>query len=182
MISRLIAITLAASWAAGASAQTRDPIYVIRRIHLITMTDTAADGVKDVVIRGRRIDQIHAAATAKVAGATVIDGSGKYLIPGLIDSHVHIKEEDPLFLFVAAGVTTVQNMAGRPFHLDMRTATNQGTRLGPRIVTTGPTTAQVGVNTLEEVERLVREQHRLGDNAIKMYGSGRDGGIVHLLG
>jgi imidazolonepropionase-like amidohydrolase len=103
----------------------------------------------------------------------VIDGRGKYLIPGLIDSHVHIKEGDPLFLFVAAGVTTVQNMSGRPFHLALRAEVSDGALLGPRIITTGPTTAEAGVTTAEEVERLVLEQKALGYNAIKMYGSSR---------
>jgi hypothetical protein len=112
-----------------------------------------------------------------VPGATVIDGNGKFLIPGLIDSHVHIKLGDPLLLFVVNGVTTVQNMSGRPFHLDLRRQTGAGTLLGPRIVTTGPTTAEVGVTTPAEVEKLVLDQKALGYDAIKMYGS-RNGAMT----
>jgi imidazolonepropionase-like amidohydrolase len=157
---------------ASAAVAQQETGYIIRNVHVIPMTGGAATRTADVVIRGRTIAQILPAGTARAAGnAVVIDGRGQYLIPGLIDSHVHIKEQDPLFLYVAAGVTTTQNMSGRPFHLDMRARVNAGTLLGPRIVTTGPTTAEVGVTTVEEVERLVAEQQARGYDAIKMYGS-----------
>jgi imidazolonepropionase-like amidohydrolase len=156
--------------ASAAVAQQETRTYIVRNVHVIAMTGPEAPHIADVVIRGRTIVQIVRAGTTTVPGAIIIDGRGQYLIPGLIDSHVHIKEQDPLFLFIAAGVTTAQNMSGRPFHLDMRARVNAGTVLGPRIVTTGPTTAEVGVNTPEEAERLVQEQHARGYDAIKMYG------------
>lgn len=149
----------------------QDRTYVVRNVRVIPMTAAPVLDTADVVIRGRRVIQVVPPGTAAYRNAVVIDGRGRYLLPGLIDSHVHIKEQDPLFLFVAAGVTTVQNMSGRPFHLQMRARTNTGDLLGPRIVTTGPTTAEVGVSTVEEVERLVAEQKGLGYDAIKMYGS-----------
>ncbi|HUP90526.1 MAG TPA: amidohydrolase family protein, partial [Longimicrobiales bacterium] len=74
----------------------------------------------------------------------------------------------------ANGVTTVQNMAGQPFHLALRKRTANGEVLGPRIITAGPTTAQVGVETPEAAERVVAEQKALGYDMIKMYG-GRNG-------
>lgn len=148
--------------------------YVVRGVHVIPMTDSTAPRLPDpadVVIRGRTIAQILPTGTATTgSGVTMIDGSGQYLIPGLIDSHVHIKEQDPLLLYVAAGVTTAQNMSGRPFHLDMRARVNAGTLLGPRIVTAGPTTAEAGVNTPAQAEQLVTEQSALGYDMIKMYG------------
>jgi imidazolonepropionase-like amidohydrolase len=161
---------LAGTIASAAVAQQDTRTYIVRNVHVIAMTGPETPRIADVVIRGRRIAQIAPAGTAAAPGAIVIDGRGQYLIPGLIDSHVHIKEQDPLFLFVAEGVTTVQNMSGRPFHLDMRARVNAGTLLGPRIVTAGPTTAEVGVNTPEEAERLVAEQSARGYDMIKMYG------------
>ena len=162
--------------ATTAFGQQPSPTYVVRNVNLIPMTDAPASGVADVVIRGRTIVAVRPAGQAAVPkDAVVIDGRGQYLMPGLIDSHVHIKEPDPLFLYVAAGVTTVQNMSGRPFHLQMRDRTNSGALLGPRIVTTGPTTAQVGAATPEAVQRLVADQKRAGYDAIKMYGGGGNG-------
>ena len=150
---------LAGTIASAAVAQQVPPTppirtYIVRNVQVIAMTGREAPRTADVVIRGRTIAQIVRAGTAVASGATIIDGHGQFLIPGLIDSHVHIKEQDPLFLFIAEGVTTAQNMSGRPFHLDMRARVNAGTLLGPRIVTAGPTTAEVGVNTPEEAERL----------------------------
>ena len=61
-------------------------------------------------------------------GAQEIDGSGKYLIPGLAEMHGHIPSrsvpewyvEDVLFLFVANGITTVRGMAGADGQLELR--------------------------------------------------------------
>jgi hypothetical protein len=168
--SFLLAV-LTCSTITTASAQSPSSSYIIRNVSVITTSGSPAARVHDVVIRGRHIAQLTDPGSAKIQGATVIDGAGKYLIAGLIDSHVHIKQEDPLFLFIANGVTTVQNMSGRPFHLQMRAATSEGRVLGPRILSTGATTAEVGASTVAEIEKLVVEQNAAGYNAIKMYGS-----------
>jgi len=170
---------LVSVWTTATFAQQQHRTYVVTNVNVIAMTDAAPVRASDVVIRDRRIvDVLPAGKAAAPRDAIIIDGRGQYLIPGLIDSHVHIKERDPLFLFVAAGVTTVQNMSGRPFHLTMRERTNSGALLGPRILTTGPTTAQVGATTPEEVRALVAEQKRAGYDAIKMYGSSGSGNMT----
>jgi imidazolonepropionase-like amidohydrolase len=71
----------------------------------------------------------------------VIEGAGRYLIPGLSDAHVHLEYiDDPnvLKLFVANGVTSVRSMDGRPSILDWRRRVDAGSLIGPRIVTAGP--------------------------------------------
>ena len=91
-----------------------------------------------VVIRGDRIVAI--APTAMVAlpsGVTVIDGTGKWLMPGLADMHVHTWNEDDLIMFLAAGVTTIRNMWGTTEHVTWRQQIARGERLGPTIVTAG---------------------------------------------
>ena len=70
-----------------------------------------------------------------------IDGSGRFLVPGLADMHVHLElSDDPgvLDLFLANGVTTVRNMDGRPYILEWRDQIAASTRSGPTIVTAGP--------------------------------------------
>lgn len=67
----------------------------------------------------------------------VIDAREKFLIPGLIDAHVHITSPNEGTLYVANGVTTVRNMWGFPFHLALREEVNKGRLLGPRILTAG---------------------------------------------
>ena len=62
-----------------------------------------------IVVRGTRVTQVGAsAATAVPAGARVIDATGKYVIPGMWDMHVHVEFPGGralLSLFVAHGVT-----------------------------------------------------------------------------
>lgn len=71
-------------------------------------------------------------------GARRIDGTGKFLIPGLWDMHVHWYDESALGLFTANGVTGVRVMWGMPMQKDWRRRAALGAMVGPRIVTAGP--------------------------------------------
>jgi imidazolonepropionase-like amidohydrolase len=75
------------------------------------------------------------------AGVQVVDGRGKYLIPGLWDMHAHMEAsgESWLPLHVANGVTGIRDMGSDlDVILRMRDATSSGRTLGPRIVAAGP--------------------------------------------
>ncbi len=75
------------------------------------------------------------------AEGKVIDGSGKFLIPGLWDAHVHLcwKGEGSLEELVASGVTAVRDLGGHLDELDAwRSEIEDGTRVGPRIWRAGP--------------------------------------------
>src|SRR5262245_41124621 len=108
----------------------------------VTVVPMSRDGVLEhhtVVVHGDRITAVApTAAITLPAGATLIDGTGRWLIPGLADMHVHMWREDDLTMFVAAGVTTIRNMFGAAEHLAWRSETASGKRLGPTIVTAGP--------------------------------------------
>jgi imidazolonepropionase-like amidohydrolase len=80
-------------------------------------------------------------------GTQRVDGTGKYLIPGLADMHGHLSHRGPAqsypletfpLLLVAHGVTTLRNMAGYPAILSLRQQIDAGATLGPQIFTTGP--------------------------------------------
>src|SRR5215471_15941722 len=80
-----------------------------------------------VVIESGRIARIGAAKTTTVPpGAKKIDASGKYLIPGLVDMHVHLQSQIEFPLYLANGVTTVFNLDGRPAHLYWRDLVTKG--------------------------------------------------------
>jgi hypothetical protein len=96
-----------------------------------------------------------------------IDGSGKYLIPGLTDAHVPLLSPVEFRLYLANGVTTVFNLDGRPAHLRWRKEIAAGTRLGPTIFTSGPIFDQAR-SPVEDI-RLVDEQAQAGYDAIKVY-------------
>jgi hypothetical protein len=147
----------------------------------VTVVPMARDGVlahHTVVVRGDRIVAVAPSASITVpAGVTVIDGAGKWLMPGLADMHVHAWTDSDLTLFIAAGVTTVRNMYGSDQHLVWRSQIAKGDRLGPTIVTAGPIIdgdppVWPGSTTLtnpEDADKLVAEQKAAGYDFLKPY-------------
>ena len=112
MTSRLFLLALAlgmASCSRGVPSRTAgEPLsscdLVIRRVHVF---DGDADrGVVDVAVRGDRIVRIGSVGGGCV-GATTIDGTGKYLVPGLVNAHVHLWKESDLRAALQAGVFAV---------------------------------------------------------------------------
>jgi imidazolonepropionase-like amidohydrolase len=53
-------------------------------------------------------------------GTVLVDGGGQYLLPGLIDAHVHVSDESELAGYLSFGVTGIRNMAGHLFHLGLQ--------------------------------------------------------------
>lgn len=87
-----------------------------------------------VVVTDGRIARIAPTGTPpSPEGARVVDATGLFSMPGLVDSHVHVQYEDELARFVLHGVTTVRDMSGRPWHATLRAAVESGERLGPTI-------------------------------------------------
>jgi 6-phosphogluconolactonase (cycloisomerase 2 family) len=129
------------------------------------------------VVNGRIHDMGSAGSVAIPKGALIIQGKGKYLMPGLVDMHVHTWFEEELTLFLANGVTMVRNMFGSPMHLKWRSEIEQGMRLGPTIYTAGPIVDgkpavwpnSREVTTPEEAREAVREHVQQGYDFIKVY-------------
>lgn len=109
-----------------------------------------------------------------------IDVTGKFIIPGLIDMHVHIKHKFA-HLFTASGVTTVRNTAGNVTELEtLRYALNDAAT--PRVISAdrlidgppglwGDTSPwNLNVSTVEEAKNEVRRQVTAGADLIKVYG------------
>ena len=117
-------------------------VLAIQGVTVIAMTDTPPMLNANVIVRGDRIDAIGpAASTAIPAGATVVDGAGKFLVPGFIEMHAHTSKTraSALGLFVANGVTTLRDMGGDHAELlGWRREIRAGQRLGPRMVIAGP--------------------------------------------
>lgn len=91
-----------------------------------------------VIVRNRRIEAVGLRADVAVPeGAERIDGFGRVLMPGLVDMHVHLQEED-LPAYLANGITSVRNMWGHDDIRDMRERVAAGTLAGPTIYTTSP--------------------------------------------
>src|SRR5258708_24278207 len=114
-------------------------VTVFTDVHVIPMDSERVLDHQNVVIRGDRIVAIGpAASTAIPAGAARIDGHDQWLMPGLIDMHVHLQDPEDGALYVANGVTTIRNMWGTPATLKLRREFASGEKLGPTLYTTGP--------------------------------------------
>ena len=90
-----------------------------------------------MLIEGNRIRQIGDRLSAP-AGAQVISAAGKYVIPGLIDTHIHSRGPWMHRLFLANGVTTVRDMGGAVERvLTLRQEIRVGNILAPRMFVSG---------------------------------------------
>jgi hypothetical protein len=115
----------------------------------------------------------------------MIDGSGKFLIPGLADMHIHLtgagepggSREFIIPLLIANGITTVRDMGGKvEFLTELRAEINSGRRLGPQIFFTGPYLdgnppsfqPSIVVQTASEGVAAVQELKREGVDFIKV--------------
>ena len=108
-----------------------------------------------VEISKGRITRVAPAVGARPANATVADGTGRFLIPGLWDAHVHLTKlgEASLSLFLANGVTSVRDMGSDLEEVvRWRREIESGARPGPRIKTPG----QI-LESRANVERMKRE-------------------------
>lgn len=131
-----------------------------------------------VLIQDGRISAMGPASDVDVPDeAKRIEGSGRFLMPGLADMHVHYNEPSYAALFVANGVTTVRNMWGVPFHVVAREQIRRGEGFGPTIYTCGPIMdgsppiwpGSTVIETHEEAWRSVAEQKQQGYDFLKVY-------------
>ncbi|MCR8556389.1 amidohydrolase family protein [Mucilaginibacter sp. BJC16-A38] len=125
-------------------------IFVIKNVNIIPMTlENKIIKNATVVIKDNKILSINKPVTGN---AEIIDGKGKWLIPGLIDMHVHnmadvnlgatfptkganafTNTQDFMLLYVANGVTTVFELSARPEHFGERNEIIKGNVIGPRV-------------------------------------------------
>ena len=129
---------------------------VFTNVTLIDATGAAAKPNMTVVIVNERIVAIGQSGKLRTPkGAQVIDATGKFLVPGFWDMHVHLAKsgENTLPLFVVNGVTSVRDMGGdAQLLLKWRREVAEGRRQGPRIKTAGPI-----LESASNVERMKRE-------------------------
>jgi imidazolonepropionase-like amidohydrolase len=108
-------------------------------------------------------------------GAKVIDGTDRFLMPGLAEMHAHVPAAssnnlDRYFsLYVANGVTTIRGMLGQASHLGLRDDLDNGNVFGPRLVTSGPSMNGRSVAGVSQARQMVRDQHRSGYDFIKIH-------------
>lgn len=172
MLQRL-AVVLAALTAFSLSAQT----LVFQNVNVIPMTGEKILVNQTVVVRGDRIDYVGTAKFKMPDGTKVVDGTNKFLIPGLAEMHGHIPPptaaadviEDVLFLYAANGITTVRGMLGHPGQLDLRAKALRGEIVSPTLYLAGPSFNGNSINSVDEAVAKVKQQKKEGWDLLKVH-------------
>ncbi len=150
----------------------------ITNVTVIDATGAPAQPGMTVIVQGDRITALGASRQLPVPpGTTVVDGAGRFLIPGLWDMHIHAYDEDWLALFLANGVTGVRVMKGDPVHHHWRQDVQAGRILGPRMVIgsnliDGPHpiwAGSVAVSDGAQARQAVQQGQQKGADFIKVY-------------
>jgi imidazolonepropionase-like amidohydrolase len=123
-----------------AACEEGPPAVVISNTTVIDGSGGPPRSGMTVVIEGDRIRAVEPAGPFRFPRpARVIDGTDKYLIPGLWDMHVHLRDtEGTLPLFLVNGVTSVRDMGSDvQTTRTLKTQIEAGLMIGPRILTPG---------------------------------------------
>jgi len=148
----------------------------IVNVNVIPMTSESLVGAQTVIVEDGIITVIGDVDAVPVPeSAEVVDGTDRYLMPGLTEMHGHVTGTDlaritRLFkLFLANGVTTVRGMLGRPSHLQLRRDIAAGRVFGPRLITSGPSFNGNSVTGATQAIQMVRTQHAAGYDFLKIH-------------
>ncbi|WP_341632746.1 amidohydrolase family protein [Sphingomonas agri] len=173
----LLKFALAATaFAAGAQA-TGAPIQIAAFIHVNVVPMTQDQVLRDqtVLVEKGRIAFI-GRGIAIPEGAEVIEGNGRFLLPGLADMHSHSDTREDLKVYLANGVTTILNMGGASagFMDSIRPGANRGALPGPHVyaafrVDGSPQYNNFFVTTPDEARAIVRIAKTNGYDFIKVY-------------
>ena len=135
-----------------------------------TLTGSRSYGV-DVLLRGGVIASITPAGDPVPQDAQVVEATGRFLVPGYVDMHVHpYIRKDPraaLTLMTTCGITGIRQLSGSDAHLSARAAgTLPAPQFGPRLLATCGDLVMAGMSA-ERAVAEVRHQHELGADFIK---------------
>lgn len=137
--SALLLVLLLLASSARPNAADAQKHLVVTHVTVIDVAGGPARPDYTVVITGDRITEMGEASKVPMPeGSQVVDATGKFLIPGLWDMHVHPTEKEYLPLFIANGVTGVRVMWGQPQHHEWRKAIEAGQMVGPHMVIASP--------------------------------------------
>ena len=157
-------------------AETPPDDYLITGVSIISMLSNEVLPPQNVWIRDGKIASIGKPNLEK--RPNIIDGTGKFLIPGLTEMHAHIpiarRDGDSLvmetlFLYLSQGVTNIRGMLGDPYHLELRKLANEKNILSPRIYTSSPSMNGNSISTAEEAITKVKQYKNDGYDFLKIH-------------
>ena len=168
-------------------------LAVLRGGRVITMNGDESIENADIVVRDNRIEAVGPQGSVAVPdGATVIDVSGRTVVPGYVDTHAHLRARDqlhrtdvwPYLANLAYGVTTTRDpQTGNTEVLSYADMVRSGAVLGPRVYSTGPGVFwQDGIDTADEArDAMQRYADYFDTKTIKMYVAAARKGRQHII-
>jgi imidazolonepropionase-like amidohydrolase len=160
------------------------PGVVIENVAVVDVVRGEIVSPRTVTIVNGRIAAIEEGNAKGISPDTLrVDGRGRYLMPGLVDMHVHLfnnasgraPNEWAFPLFVANGVTAVREMSTKPESMtvvnDWRGKMARGELVAPRVLAAG---TAVGADSVEATRRQVREASAVGSDFIKIFSEVRE--------
>ncbi|HET6603179.1 MAG TPA: amidohydrolase family protein [Xanthomonadaceae bacterium] len=158
---------------AAAPAQT----VAFRDVTVIPMDSERRLESHTVIVREDTIAELGPSDLVPIPrGARVIEGEGRFLMPGLAEMHAHVPPlarsqdvERALDLFLVNGVTTLRGVLGEPGHLSLRAQLASGRRNGPRLYTSGPSFNGNSVTGAGQAIEMVGRQKRDGYDLLKLH-------------
>jgi hypothetical protein len=174
MIRKVLALALLlCTHASGMHAQQGTVVF--NGVAVIPMDRDEVLQNQTVIVENGRISYVGAARSTP-AGATVVDGRGKFLMPGIAEFHAHVPSgggaihaHRALSLYALAGVTTARGMLGAPLHLALRDSIRNGQLFGPRLLTSGPSFNANTVSSPAVAVAMVTDQKNAGYDLLKIH-------------
>ncbi|HET8866253.1 MAG TPA: amidohydrolase, partial [Gracilimonas sp.] len=168
------------------SCAPAQPQTVFTNVNVIPMDSDQVLEDHTVIVEGDRIVEVGPSSEVSVSSnATIIDGTGKYLMPGLAEMHGHVPPTDPgpnapdyfddkyvestLFLYISAGITTVRGMLGYENQLELKERVNSGELVGPNLYLAGPSFNGNTIASPEQAAERVREHKKEGWDLLKVH-------------
>ncbi|HEX3821646.1 MAG TPA: amidohydrolase family protein [Candidatus Sulfotelmatobacter sp.] len=167
-------------------AQAPQPtVFSIVNVTVIDVAEGRARPFRNVIVRDGKIEENRDTLIKGKLPGVRINGTGKFLIPGLWDMHVHTifgdwfpkAKEVTLPLFIANGITGVRDMGSELETLQQwRKEISAGTLIGPRMVMSGPMLdgpqprfpSSIAIKTPEDGRRAVNDLKKRGADFIKL--------------
>jgi tetratricopeptide (TPR) repeat protein len=172
-------LSLAASMLAAQSGSAPDRhVLAFTHVNLIDATGAPLRPDSTIVVVADRIAEIGSGKAIRIPkNAQVVDATGKFLIPGLWDMHVHLNYKDYLPLYIANGVTGVRVMWGQPSHHQWRSEIEAGNLIGPRMMIGSPIVdgpnpywpGSISVSTEAQARHVVDMSKQMGADFVKIY-------------
>ncbi len=147
---------------------------LIRNVNIVTLDERGVLAGASILVSGGKIEKILAKGESVPPDVTIIDGAGGYLMPGMIDAHVHFGAEHELAGFLRYGVTTVFSLGTRerdiPALIEARRRQSSGALVGARLYATGTTVPSMfELKSVADVAPFMSKLQGQGFEFVKTY-------------